>query len=172
MLFIPTSSNKAAPFTSIVLSKGQLYNLDLDEFVGFQFNPTDLEWSRSFNWAVHRWQGDNSGGDAQFLNTEPRKIELTLQFVADPSAPDIEYSVSERIYDTDGLVDFQAIRDTIERWEGPVEGKGRPSRVGIIMGENMFEGRIETSTFRISAFFPDLKPRRAMLTLEFAEWII
>ena len=172
MLFIPTSSNSSTPFTSIMLDKGQIYNMDLNESIGFQFNPTELEWSRGFNWVVHKWQGDFSGGDAQFLSTEPRKIELTLQFVADPSAPDLWYETPEDLLDTDNLVDFNAIRGVIERWEGPVAGKGRPSRIGIIMGENIFEGRIMTSTFRISAFFPDLTPRRAMFTLEFEEWIL
>jgi hypothetical protein len=173
MLFLQNNIGKQVTFTDIVLTKGQLYNLDNDTYFNFQFNPTDLEWEREHNWSNTNWIGDDTGGDSTYINSKPRTIDLSLMFVADPGVAPPEYSspLQFQITDEFGLVDFQAIKGIVEDWEKIITSKGRPSRIAIIVGPNIFEGKILKSGFKISEFFPDLSPKVAILTLEFEEWI-
>jgi len=174
MLFIGTSDDIKSSidiYTNTDLRKGQLYNVDLNEYIGFQFNPTSFEWSREVKWSEQNWVGNVNGGDIQFINIGPRRIELELLYIADPRAPKVDYRSDYRIIDTGGLVDFQAIRDTLEKWEHLIDGLKRPSRVGIVVGVNAFEGVIINTTFRITEFFEDLTPKEALVLLEFREWL-
>lgn len=171
MLYLPTTDNPITDvFTNTNLKKGQLYNIDNNEFLGFQFNPTSFEWSRSMKWAEINWIGNTDGGQLQFVGVGPRTLELSLIYISEPSAPRVSYESSDPVVRSDGLVDFEAIRDTIERWEEIIEGKGRPARIGIMVGPNVFEGVITATNFRITEFFEDLTAREAMFNLEFREW--
>jgi len=169
-LFIPTSQGSSPPFSGITLVKGQLYNLDLNEFLSFQFNPNTFEWAKKINWGEITWKGNVKGGDLQFINIGPRKIDLPLLYMADPGAPEIEYTVEEAISTDDLKMDFQAIKEMIERWEGLIEGKGRPSRIRIIVGPNYFDGVVTDWSFRIVEFFSDLTAKEVLIALRFREW--
>lgn len=169
-LYLPTS-RISNPLNDRALGKGELYNLDLDQLVGFQFNPTSLEWTRQFAWGEVRWQGDSSGGDLQYLSTGPRHVELSLLYMADPGSPDINYVAPLIISSPNNKFDFVALRQTLESWEQPLPGKKRPSRIRIIFGENSFDCVITSSTFRITTFFEDLSAREAVYTAEFREWL-
>lgn len=175
MIYLPTSGEdrrlSLEIFTNTSLQKGQLYNLDLNEYLGFQFNPTTFEWSRDINWSEQNWVGGTRGGDLQFISLGPRLIELELLYIVDPRAPKVSYESDFAVIDPkDELVDFQAIRSTIEKWEELLDGIRRPSRVKIIVGPNGFEGVITSSTFRITEFFEDLTAKEALFLLEFREW--
>jgi hypothetical protein len=170
MIFIKNKHVKPGVFASKPVNKGQLYNIDLNEFISFQFNPEALEWARTFKWGEHNWVGNTRGGDVQFINLEPRLIDIDLLFMAEPRAPQIEYKSDFKIIDANGLVDFNAIKATIEKWEKPLPGIRRPSRVGILMGDNVFEGVLKSYTMRINEFFKDLSPKEGILMLEFREW--
>jgi len=179
-LFIPTSKGVASPLAAMHLTKGQLYNLDTNEFISFQFNPSEFEWERMINWSEISWQGDTSGGDLAFINVGPRTYNLDLLYMADPGAPEIESKIDDPPYAYNAKNDFQRIRKTIEKWEADIEGKGRPSAINLIMGSrdadgnltsgNSFEGVIVRSGFRLTEFFNDLSVREAIITLRFREW--
>lgn len=170
-LFIPTSRELFSPSGSVQLAKGQLYNLDLNEYIGFQFNPTSFDWNQQFAWAETVWVGDDHGGDLLFSYVGPRKTELSLLYMADPGSPDIHWSVSERLSSGALKFDFQALRQALERWQQKITGKGRPSRIRIIVGPNYLDGVITAIGFKISEFFEDLSAREALVTLEFREWL-
>lgn len=169
MLYLPTTDREVVYLNS-TLAKGQLYNLDLNQYIGFQFNPTELEWTRDINWSEHNWVGSYNGGDLQFMNLGPRVISLDLIYLADPRAPEVQYNTDYKIMN-EGVVDFQAIKDTIDKWLEPLDGLNRPSRISIVVGPNVFNGVITSTSFKITTFFEDLTPREAMLSLEFREWI-
>jgi len=170
-LYIPTSREAFSLVNATKLEKGQLYNLDLDEYVGFQFNPTAFEWGQAIGWAETIWQGDDHGGDLLFTHIGPRKLEVSLLYMADPGTPDFTWSVSERLANSKLKFDFQALRKTLERWQNKLDGKGRPSRMRIVVGPNYFDGIITTLGFKITEFFEDLSAREALVSLEFREWL-
>jgi len=171
MLFIPTRDLDIEIYTNATIQKGQLYNLDLDQWINFQFNPTAFEWGRETKWSEHNFVGGLNGGDLQFINVGPRKVDLDLLFIADPRAPLVNYEANFNILDANGLVDFQAVKETIEAWEELLPQLLRPSRIAIVVGPNVFEGVILNSQMRITEFFEDLTPKEAMLTIGFREWI-
>ena len=95
MIFIPTSRESYSPLAMRVVTKGQLYNLDTNEYFTFQFNPEAFEYSRDLNWNPMTFNGDESGGDLFYINSGPRTFELPLLFIVDPSAPEIQYSTPD-----------------------------------------------------------------------------
>lgn len=169
-LFIPTAGRNTTSLESTRIAKGQLYNLDNNQKLGFQFNPESFEWERNFNFAETSFIGDESGGDIMYLNTGPRTFELVLVYAADPGAPSIEYESNFIVSSNFLRMDFQAIRYTIEEWEKKIPGLGRPSRIRVIIGPNYFDGVIRSSKFRIGEFFPDLSAQQALVALRFREW--
>ena len=172
MLYLPGYEEKRINvYTNITFAKSQLYNVDLNEYIVFQFNPVTFEWERDINWGEHSWLGDTSGGDLQFLNIGPRLIDLDLMYMADPQAPTVHYKSNFNIIGSDDLVDFQAIKNTIEKWEKLLDGSRRPSRIGIMVGPNRFEGVIKKYRFKITEFFENLSTKEGILSLEFREWI-
>jgi len=170
MLYIPTSTSGTPQLPIGKLSKGQLYNIDNDQFMGFQFNPETFEWERETNWALHQWTGDSDGEDRQFIGLKKRTIELSLLFISDPRAPQLEHTTERRLVDRYNLVDFDEVRRTIEDWEAPIDGLKRPSRLALIYGKLNFEVVIVRSTFKISDMHGDLTAREALIVLELEEW--
>lgn len=167
-LFIPTSHKSNAPFP-ITVMKGQLYNLDTNESLNFQFNPSSLEWERATRWGETKWKGDHTGGDIDYIYTDPHTLNIPLLYISEPGAPRVDYNATERIMDN-GIVDFQQIKQLIDRWEKPLYRIGRPSRILVIFGPNSFECVIINSNFKITEFFEDLTPREALLNLDFRVW--
>lgn len=172
MLFIPTSGNSVPPFTGIQLAKGQLYNLDLDRFVNFQFNPDTYENQQEDTWLPLSWYGDATGGDLVYVGSGPRTFELPLLFVADPSAPRVEYNTEYPLSNPTLRFDFDALEKEINRWGQKIPQFGRPSRIRVIFGPSYFDGVILSKTFRKTSFFPDLTTKEGMLMLRFREWQI
>lgn len=171
MLYIPTTEERReVVFANINLAKGQLYNLDLNEYLGFQFNPNSFSWEQSLNWAQFTWIGDVRGGNVHFGNLGPNVLDLELVYVADPKAPKVNYDALEPINDGSDVVDFQSIREMIDRWSQLLEGRQRPSRVAVIIGPNTFECIITKKSFTINSFFPDLSAEEAIIELEMREW--
>jgi hypothetical protein len=172
-LVVPTLSMGRSQLETQNLVKGQLYNMDLNQKLWFQFNPTFFEWERGFNWVDIAFYGDETGGDADFISTGARTFELVLLYMADPGSPEI---LSEGVpYNVKGggiNMDFQAIRANLELWESKLPNKGRPSRIKVIVGPNSFECLIRSSKFRITEFFRDLTAREVEITLRFREWTL
>lgn len=169
-LFIPTSRGAAVPPGNRTLAKGQIYNLDNDQYLGFQYNPTSFEWDRQIMWAEQTWRGDTTGGDMDFINLGPHKFDLSLLYLADPGAAGIDHATDEPI--VNGLVpmDFQAIIRTLDGWTAVVPAKGRPARVRVIVGPNYFDGAFLRLGYKITEFFEDLSAREALVNFEFREW--
>ena len=171
-------TSKSYPaFNGIKILKGQLYNLDSDEFLGFQFNPQTFVWGRESMWNPSTFLGDMSGGDLSYIRIGAREFDLNLIFRADPSAPDVQIRIEEgqpilNSVSSNLSMDFQVIRSLIEKWEGMVEGKRRASVIKMIMGPNDFDCVITESSFRLVDFFGrDLTVREAIITLSFREWV-
>jgi hypothetical protein len=173
MLFLPTRDEDVSTiYTDVEFKRGQLYNIDNNQYLNFQFNPTSFEWARDVKWSERNWVGSTRGGDVQFINIGPRRLSLELLFVADPRAPEVNFEADFPVIDQHGLVDFKSITDTIENWIELIEGVKRPSRIGIIVGPNVFEGVLLNITPRITDFFEDLSAKEALLLLEFREWLL
>lgn len=170
-LFIPTSTGGTTPEPYNIL-KGMLYNLDNDEYFEFQFNPQTFIWERQINWSRTKFKGDSSGGHVDFLNLEPREFDLTLLFIADPSAPSVNYYSEERLTRPviDATIDFEALLRLIKTWETPIDGIGRPAVIKIIIGENIFDCVIESYQVQETNFFPDLTVREGTIVFSFKEW--
>lgn len=170
-LFIPTSSGSDPPFSNIQLIKGQLYNLDLNEFIGFQFNPREFVWTQNINWSEIIWNGDFSGGDLYFINRGPVTFDLSLLYIANPGTPNINYDVPENIVPEGLIVEFEQIRVALERWTDPVSGLGRSSRIRVIIGPNYFDIVMTSLGFRIGQFFEDLSAQESSINIGCREWL-
>lgn len=174
-LFIPTSGAAPIPFAGWPTKKGQLYNMDNNEKLSFQFNVETFEWEQKFNWAEITWKGSVSGGDLDFINSGPRTFDLPLLFLGDPGAPEIEYEIGDdnpvvRQVPGNIKMDFEFIQKLIERWTWVMPHKGRPPRIKVVIGTRWFEGVIEELNFKLIDFFPDLTVKEALMTISFREW--
>ena len=172
-LFIATGS---PPALSDTLSKGLLQNLETGEWMDFQFNPETFEYGRDQNWGESLWKGDERGGDLQYVNTGPHAFDLSLLYVADPSAPNVPHNASVRVSpapdDSRLPVSFERIEQVIYKWTEPLADLGRPPRIGISIGPREFKGVILNHQSRITEFFSDLTAREALLNIRFREWQI
>jgi hypothetical protein len=170
-LYIPTSGASQEVASGMALVRGQLYNLDLNEILGFQFNPETFSWDRDLNWAEISWKGAEKGGDLQYVNAGPITFDLDLVYLAEPHAPSIEHNCPENLTGDYGLpVDFEQVEALILRWMTPLENVGRPSRIKVILGDRSFLGVITTHSFEITDFFEDLTARHGRLSIGFREW--
>lgn len=170
-LFIPTS--QASTPQNEAVKKGQLYNLDTDEYIDFQFNPENFEWSKNINWVNVSWQGDVRGGDFSFISVGPNAFELELRFLDQPGAPDIAFRVNDGLaISTPGIerANFQAIKSTIDRWAEKPDASGKPALIAVIIGPNSFEGVITQKGYRINEWFNDLYVKDAIVRLRISEW--
>ncbi len=171
-LFLPTSGTSTIPFSSQRLSKAQIYCLDTNEFLNFQFNPSTFQWERDINWAETNWRNNDFGGDIEFINSGPRTFDLPLLYIADPGAPDIEYQPANNATAPGGRKDFEFIESLFERWASMLPAKKRPSRVRVMFGPRSFEGVIVHLDHRIVETFEDLSVREGLITVSFREWKI
>ena len=170
MLFMPTS-DYSVPIQSLPrLAKGQLYNLDSNCFIGFQFNPEKFDYRREFNWAVNSCNGDESGGDLLYLNSGPFVFDLALLFIADPGAPEMEYDTANSLSSPDLKMDFRALAREINDWMAIIPSLGRPSRIRVIFGELHFDGVVTSLELNENNHFPDLSVREGLIELRFREW--
>ena len=169
-LVLPTSG-ASLPLETGRLAKGQLYNLDLDEWLDLQFNPETFDYDRVFNYAQIAPKGTERGGDLQYLSSGPISFDLDLVFVADPSAPEIKYQAEERLSNNSVRVDFEQLETMLNRWQEPLANKGRPSRIAVIIGPRRTDGVITSLTITVREFFrEDLSAREAEITIGFREW--
>ena len=167
-LHIPIGKDRL-PHGDMPLTKGQLYNLDNDEWIDFQFNPEFFEWDQAINWKDFTHKGDPSGGDLQFLNIGPRTFDLALIYAADPGAPEIKRDIG---LDGGDEMTFERIEEVMENWRQLLPEKKRPSRIKVIIGSRTFDCIVENIRMRITEWFDDLTAREALLTLEFREWLL
>ena len=77
-LFLPTSGTSVVPLSTQRLAKVQIYCLDMNESLTFQFNPETFRWERDINWAEVQWKGNDFGGDLEYINNGPRTFDLPL----------------------------------------------------------------------------------------------
>lgn len=176
MLFMPSPAGIAGPvFSTLELVHGRLTNLDLrtpleQEFIQFQYNPAAFTYEREFNWGNVQWRGSELGGDVAYLNSGPHTFDLTLEFVSEPSAQTMESLSKTMIAHPELRVNFEGLEATIKDWMLPVDGKGRPSRINVILGPRFFNGIILSYRLEIIEFHHDLSARHGRLRLEFQEW--
>lgn len=159
------------------VAKGQLYNLEWDESLSFQFNPENVEWVRESQWARASHRGQMQMAKPYFIATEPREMEIPFLFIADPGAPAVEFKsnnsplVARSAFDKSGPFGFKELRSIIESWETVIETIGRPSRIRVIFGDIAFDCYTKRSRFKITEFFSqDLAVREGLITLELMEW--
>lgn len=173
-LFVPIPKSLLTQIGTDAVAKGQVYNLDLDQYFNFQFNPKMFEYEQKFNWRTAKYKGDFSGGNKDFISTDPITFELELIFVADPGAPSIEYNTPEVISPKGSVqrVDFGELLKVLRRWCSQVEGLNRPSRMKVIMGDNDIDCVIRTYKVSQKEFFEDATVREGVLLIEFEEWIV
>jgi hypothetical protein len=170
-LYIPTSGASQEIASGMALVKGQLYNLDLNEMLGFQFNPETFSWDQDHNWAEISWKGAEKGGDLQYVNAGPITFDLDLIYIAEPHAPNVGHNCPEELTGDYGLpVDFEQIEALVTRWKNPMENLGRPGRIRVILGPRFFDGVMLTVSFEITQFFEDLTARKARLSIPFRQW--
>jgi hypothetical protein len=178
-LFIPLPGSSTVPFMGQPTVKGQLYAMDLNDKIDFQFNPTVFEFEQAFTWSRITYKGDFSGGDLDFQNVGPRKFDLPLLFLADPAAPPINFtaesSEAEIVHKEPGLdqpilFDYDELLKMLDFWKRPIEGKNRPTRIQVVMGQRSFEGVITNLAHRELEFFRDMGVKEALITITFEEW--
>lgn len=174
-LFIPTSGNIRQLLSQQALAKGRLYNLDDDEFIGFQFNPETFGWERDHRWLELFHRGGDRTSHLTLLGHAPREFELNLLYMADPGAGHIEYKSREG--HTTGTFDFPFLKETIERWESKREELRRSTLLAVIFAGPgreteplVLHGVIARSQFRVLNWFNDLAVREVQINLEFKEW--
>lgn len=161
--------NIIAKVTSTKIHRGQLYNLDDNQFFNFQFNPT-VEPLVEYNWSDDPWLG-RAETHSQFLGVGQTQFELPLQFMVAPGAPIIENNCDPGLVDTThGYVQIENVIATINRWAAIRPDKRRPSLVRVILPEASYRGRITLIGIRGEDRFPDGRLRRATIRIGFKEW--
>ena len=170
MLFIPTSTYSEPPFTSESLAKGEIYNLDLDRLLAFQFNPETFEYGWALNWATLTSNRDDTGGDLFYINSTAEEFEIPLLFMADPGAPDLRYRTDRQLSTAYDKIDFHAIVEEIREWCRPIREKGRPSRVRVIFGREHFDAAILAVNVKQNDHFADLTVWEGLIGIRFRKW--
>lgn len=174
-LIIASNGSVRVPRSGERIDKGQLYNLELDEKLGFQFNPEQIQWEQELRWAERSSIGRDTGGSKFFLNSGSRRLELNLLFMAEPGAPSIDYYVQPPIQmRTEFGAELDFVVAVLERWKKKIPDKGRPGVLAFVVGEanpNNMKCVIRRMGVRIIDQFPDgLSTREGMITLELIEW--
>jgi hypothetical protein len=178
MLFVPLPfhipNSDISRYQELKISRGQLYNLTLDELLIFQFNPEAMIVKASDEW-VPVGMGVK-GRDMAFVSEGKDKFELQLLFMADPGAPDV---ISRNVQESltwrgtaagSGKADFDNIVAMIDRWRKPQPQTGQPSRLMVAYGCGAWEGIIRERRIDYQARFATGSTRAGMLTLKFEEW--
>ena len=160
--------NIIAKVRSTKVARGQLYNLDDNEFFNFQFNPI-VEPLTESNWADDPWLG-RAETHANFLGIGQAQFELALQFMVAPGAPIVENNCNPSLVDAYGYVSIENVSAAINRWAAIRTDKRRPSLVRVILPEASYSGRITLIGIRGEDRFPDGRLRRATIRIGFKEW--
>ena len=179
-LFIPIPGSSSIPFAGWPTTKGQLYALDLQEKITFQYNPKTFKYGFETKWSRITYKGDFSGGDLDFNFVNPINFDLELLFIADPGAPLIDYDTydskaiiisADNANPSNHLFDYdELIRMFNFWWKRPVPGLNRPSRIQIVMGSRTYNGVITEVSIEELEYFKDLSVKEAKITLTFEEW--
>jgi hypothetical protein len=150
-------------------ARGQLYNIDDNEFFNFQFNCSP-ETLREFNWSDDPWLGQEYT-HSQYLGSGQTQFELPLQFLVAPGAPIVENNCNPSLVDPqNGLLFIEQVVATINRWTDIRPDKRRPSLIRVILGDQSFDGRITLIGIRGEDRFTDGQLRRATIRIGFKEW--
>jgi len=180
-LFIPTSNLLKSPeLAGQYVAVGELYNLDDNKKICFQFNPEEYEIGRTYNWA----DLDSVGAPSNHYNYISQKdvlFELQLLFIADIGTPPVttEGGVSPLITPkNDVVVDFDELCNELFQWLEEREAEGRPSFLRIFIGKDSLTGFVKGDLKkRVLDLFPGgteahPKPsaRRGLLTMQFQPW--
>lgn len=171
-LFVPTGiAESFEHFDRRTVVKGQLYNLDEQRIIGFQFNPEMLDINEEFGWTETGFRGAPSV-DLAYTGTKLRTFDLTLRYVADPIAPDFETSNTITPVKVDYVkADFDKILAELRHWMEPLEGKGRPCRAAVIFGDpHNYEGVITALNPSYKRMFDNATARYSELRISFKEW--
>ncbi|MCK9568835.1 hypothetical protein M0R72_07840 [Candidatus Pacearchaeota archaeon] len=157
------------------IARGQLYNIDDNEFFNFQFNCSP-ETLREFNWADDQWLGREET-HSQFLGSGQTQFELPLQFLVAPGAPIVENNCNPSLSETSNnpkypasLLIIENVIAAINRWTAIRPDKRRPSLIRVILGDRSFDGRIVLIGIRDDDRFANGRLRRATIRIGFKEW--
>lgn len=158
------------------IARGQLYNLDDNEYFDLQFNPRVIEPRTEYGWSDDPWMGSDKVS-VQFLGIGQTDFDLQVEFLVDPGAPRITYRLGTTnlvLTYQDGaennLIRIENIIRTIEQWGAVRDDKGRSSLIGITMGKSYWEGRMINFAPRIEERFRDGLIRKATLRIGFKQW--
>lgn len=171
-LYLPTSKSFTGTldYFEAYVKKGQLYNLDDDRKVWFQFNPRNFEWSRVIKWTDQSFIGAPSIHH-QYLGRGQREFELTLLYIGDFGMPEVEIKNTRHdIKPGDVEVDFDELVREIDAWTEEREDYGRPSFIGIYIANEEFRGFIRDIKKRVIDQYKDQSTRRGEVTIRFQEW--
>ncbi len=177
-LFIPTSdlglsdSYALQDYYDRYPFKGQLYNLDDNKKIWFQFNPEEHEDSIPIRWADIKSLGTPSN-QYQYLGESGSSFDLTLLFIADIHMPKVKTqgAVDPNITPDGQAVSFKALYNEIRSWVKPREDTGLPSMISIIFNDDFaYEGFVRELRKRILDQYENGITRRATITLQFQEW--
>jgi hypothetical protein len=172
-IFVPTDSIdlKDQDFFERYVTVGELYNLDADSKVLFQFNKDEFEESRSINWAQISSVGANSN-QFQYINRGSRQFELPLLFIADKGMPPVKIDgfMSPFVTSEDLTVDIDVLYQELDSWTEELPSLGRPSFIKIFICSMEYTGFIKELRRRVLDSFEDGSTRRALITIQFQEW--
>jgi|GEM_PF-3317074 len=168
-LFVPTGIAEHFQERSVV--KGELYNLDENRTIGFQFNPETLDINEEFGWTETGFRGHPSV-DMAYTGTKPRTFDLNLRWVADPIAPNFETQNTNLSVKVDYMkADFDKIMEELRLWMAPIPDKGRPCMVQVIFGvAHSYIGVITSMTPSYKRMFDNATARYSELRISFKEW--
>jgi len=174
MLYIPTNldiglGRYSLGYESKAVQRGQIYNMELDEKIWFQFNPENFEWEEPFDW-VSTGTGIY-GHDIQYMGQGDVAFNLSLLFIADPNAPKVitENIAEIAVYDKKSA-DFDSIIWMFQRWCRPNLDTGRPSQLRVIYGKHYWDGIITRARYKIIEKFESGNIREGQIILSFRKW--
>jgi hypothetical protein len=167
-LFIPTSNLLDRPsLAEQYVQVGELYNLDDNKKIKFQFNPQEYEFGKTYNWAAI----DSIGAPSaryHYLGQKDDMFELQLLFIADLGMPPVvlEGIPNSLITPDEVVVDFDELFKELQLWNDERPAEGRPSYMRIIIGTDTIEGVITNMRKRVLDQFSNLKTRRGQITIQ------
>lgn len=170
-LFVPDPTGRQG-FDARSIYKGQIYNVDDNEKMSFQFNPEAFRWTSTDVW-VPTGIGV-FGRDVSYVREESSEFGLTLLFVADPGAPALKSEgVKEDISPVqDGIqADFDQVVVMLDRWRARRPDSGRPSLLKLIISPGLYFDAVITKVERaILERFEDGSTREGQLDMNFLVW--
>lgn len=153
--------------------QAQLYNLDNDEFLNFQFMPRDAS-STDVNWSEEGWRGSDRT-HRQFLGVSQASVEISADFWVDPGAPNISCSTDPPVNYTDtagnSLVSIESLVVVLNSWWLNIsETEGRPALLRFIRPEGSLDGIVTRFGYTPQERFPDGTIRRVTINIGFRQW--